>query len=155
MDLRPVPTDTTRPEQLVSAPESSEPVVATPADADDGATAKGTSLVIGNWPATGTGTEVAPLHVHYNDDEAWYIISGALRFRLADRELVAEAGTTVLVPAGVAHTFGNAGPEPSRFLIILPAGLDDLINALHQADPKDHGAIYRRFNPELLEPSRP
>ena len=37
-----------------------------------------------------------------------------MRFRLGGREVLAEAGTTVLVPAGVPHTFGNsvvANPE--------------------------------------------
>jgi hypothetical protein len=54
-------------------------------------------------------------------------------------------------PAGVAHTFGNAGPQPSRYLIILPARLDELIKRLHEAEPAEHPAIYRRFESELLE----
>ena len=61
------------------------------------------------------------------------------------------AGSTVLVPAGVPHTFGNAGPGPSRFIIILPARLDELISVLHEAAPAEHLAIYRRFQSELLE----
>jgi hypothetical protein len=35
------------------------------------------------------------------------VIAGALRFRFAGEEVIAGAGSTVLVPAGVAHTFGN------------------------------------------------
>jgi len=66
-----------------------------------GAWVRGTTLAIGDWPSTGTASEVAPLHVHHQDDEAWHVISGALRFRLADREVIAPAGSTVLVPAGV------------------------------------------------------
>jgi quercetin dioxygenase-like cupin family protein len=79
------------------------------------------------------------------------VVSGALRFRFADEEVIARAGSTVLVPAGVAHTFGNAGPEPSRYIIILPARLDELISALHEADSAEHAAIYRRYESELLE----
>jgi quercetin dioxygenase-like cupin family protein len=79
--------------------------------------------------------------------QAWHVMSGALRFRFADEEVIAEAGSTVLVPAGVAHTFGNAGPEPSRYIIIVPARLDELISALHQADQTEH----RRYESELLE----
>jgi hypothetical protein len=55
------------------------------------------------------------------------------------------------VPAGVAHTFGNAGPGPSRFIIILPTRLDELINQLHQTDPAEHQVIYQRYESELLE----
>jgi mannose-6-phosphate isomerase-like protein (cupin superfamily) len=94
---------------------------------------------------------VAPLHVHHADDEAWHVISGALRFRLADREFVAEAGSTVLVPAGMAHTFGNAGPEPSRYVLIVPSRLDELISSLHAAAQGEHAAVYRRYESDVLE----
>jgi len=94
---------------------------------------------------------VAPLHVHHADDEAWHVISGALRFRLADREFAAAAGSTVLVPAGVAHTFGNTGPEPPRYLLIVPSRLDELIRSLHAADPAQRQSVYRQYESELLE----
>jgi mannose-6-phosphate isomerase-like protein (cupin superfamily) len=116
-----------------------------------GQAVRGTNLVIGDWPAIGMANEVAPLHVHHADDEAWHVVSGALRFRFEDREVIAEAGSTVLVPAGVPHTFGNAGPAPSRFIIIVPARLDELISQLHQVGPAEHAAIYRRYESELLE----
>jgi quercetin dioxygenase-like cupin family protein len=112
---------------------------------------RGPGLVIQNWQATGVAHEVAPLHVHHADDEAWHVISGALRFRLADREFAASAGETVLVPAGVAHTFGNAGPEPSRYILILPSRLDELISSLHAASPAERAEVYRRYESELLE----
>jgi uncharacterized RmlC-like cupin family protein len=119
--------------------------------ASDGRTVRGTSLVVQDWPADGQATEVAPLHVHYADDEAWHVVSGALRFRFADHEVIAAAGSTVLVPAGVPHTFGNAGPGRSRFIIILPARLDEMSSLLHQAGRAEHPAIYRRYKSELLE----
>jgi mannose-6-phosphate isomerase-like protein (cupin superfamily) len=116
-----------------------------------GQAVRGTTLVIGDWPAEGVQRDVAPLHVHHADDEAWHVVSGALRFRFEDRELIAPAGSTVLVPAGVPHTFGNAGPEPSRYIIILSARLDELINQLHASDSAGHRDIYRRYQSELLE----
>ena len=79
------------------------------------------------------------------------MIAGALRFRFAGEEVIASADSTVLVPAGVAHTFGNAGPEGSRYIIILPARLDEMISLLHEADQAEHAAIYRRYESELLE----
>jgi uncharacterized cupin superfamily protein len=122
---------------------------------DDGApglVVRGASLVIQDWPAEGQASEFAPLHVHHADDEAWHVISGALRFRFADdQEVIACAGSTVLVPAGVAHTFGSAGAEPSRYVIILSARLDELISQLHAADQAEHAAIYRRHESEMLE----
>lgn len=96
-------------------------------------------------------TEVAPLHVHHSDDEAWYVIEGALRFRFADRELIATAGSTVLVPAGVPHTFGNAGPDPSRYLIIVPTRLQEMISRLHEVDSAERASVYEQYDSQLLE----
>jgi mannose-6-phosphate isomerase-like protein (cupin superfamily) len=128
------------------------PMIISPQAADaPGAAVRGANLVIQNWSATGVAQEVAPLHVHHADDEAWHVVSGALRFRFGDEEMIATAGSTVLVPAGVAHTFGNAGPEPSRYIIVLPARLDELISELHAASRADHPEIYRRYQSELLE----
>jgi mannose-6-phosphate isomerase-like protein (cupin superfamily) len=112
---------------------------------------RGTMLVIGDWPAEGLASEVAPLHVHHADDEAWHVVSGALRFRFNDQVIVAQAGATVLVPAGVPHTFGNAGPDPSRFLIVLPPRLDQLITELHAGNRQDHASIYQKYESQLLE----
>jgi len=110
-------------------------MVILPQDGDaPGVAVRGVSTVIQDWPAEGLASEVAPLHVHHTDEE-----------------VVAGAGSTVLVPAGVAHTFGNAGPEPSRYIIILPARLDELISMLHEADRAEHAAIYRSYESELLE----
>jgi len=121
------------------------------ADDSCGVVVRGRDLVISQWPATGVASEVAPLHVHHADDEAWHVISGALRFRFEDREQVAAAGTTVLVPAGTAHTFGNAGPEPSHFHHhrARPARRAD--PPLARQQPTDHPAIYRSHASELLE----
>jgi mannose-6-phosphate isomerase-like protein (cupin superfamily) len=121
------------------------------ADLSDSPSVKGAHLVIREWPASGTDHEVAPLHVHHGDDEAWHVIAGALRFRFADRVVIAEAGSTVLVPAGVAHTFGNAGPMPSRYILILPARLDELITRLHEVDDADRAAVYARYESQLIE----
>ena len=131
-----------------------EPIVITPADLDPGGSAIGGTLAVANWPASGAAepTDVAPLHVHHSDDEAWYVVEGAIRFRLAGgKQLVASAGTTVLVPAGVPHTFGNAGPEASRYLIIMPARLQQLVAKLHQVPRAEHADVYRAYDSELLE----
>jgi mannose-6-phosphate isomerase-like protein (cupin superfamily) len=127
------------------------PMIIPPEPDRGGRSVRGTTLVIGDWTAEETDRDVAPLHVHHADDEAWHVVSGTLRFRSADRQVTAPAGATVLVPAGTPHTFGNAGPGPARFIIILPTRLDELISQLHASDPAEHPEIYRRYESELLE----
>src|SRR6266566_2919901 len=72
------------------------------------------AFVIAEWsdPGAPPGPPrfIAPLHVHYADDEAWYVLEGTLAFRLGDQQFEAPAGTAVFAPRGVPHTYWN--PQP-------------------------------------------
>lgn len=85
-----------------------------------------------------------PLHVHHECDETYYVLEGTLTVRLGDRTLDAAAGSFVLIPRGVVHTFANRGAQPVRFLgTISPASYVayiEEINALHAAT-SDGGRI--------------
>lgn len=48
-----------------------------------------------------------PQHRHAQHDEGFYIISGAVRFTVGDKDYDATAGTLVMVPPGAPHTFAN------------------------------------------------
>lgn len=114
----------------------------------DGLTGMGPSFGMKEWshgPMAGP-----PLHVHHSDDEAWHVLEGSLAFRFADGTAEASVGTTVFVPAGVAHTFGNPGPGDVRYLIVTTPRVFALIEALHASD-QDAATIYRAHDSELLE----
>ena len=49
-------------------------------------------------------------HVHPGQEERFIILAGEAHFTLNGAELVAGAGETVVVPAGVPHSEGNPGP---------------------------------------------
>ncbi len=108
--------------------------------------ATGLSFAIHEW--SGSGPDY--LHVHYSDDEAWHILEGTLTFRFRDKTIEAPAGTTVFVPAGVAHTYYEAA-GPTRYLIIMTPRLCELIAALHGAPRQEHHAILRQFASEVVE----
>jgi quercetin dioxygenase-like cupin family protein len=57
-------------------------------------------------------------HVHREHADVFYVVEGELTFELgAEAKTVpAPAGTLVLVPAGVAHSFRNDGSATARFL---------------------------------------
>ena len=44
------------------------------------------NFVIVEWTAEVGDHWIAPLHVHHEDDEAWYVLSGTLGFRLDVRK---------------------------------------------------------------------
>jgi uncharacterized cupin superfamily protein len=70
------------------------------------------------WDAP-PGAASPPVHVHHRTEEGFYVVSGRYRF-LVDGEVIEGApGAHVLVSAGKAHTFWNAGDVPARCLLIL------------------------------------
>jgi uncharacterized cupin superfamily protein len=108
--------------------------------------ALGQSFDVQEW--SGSGPDY--LHVHHSDDEAWHVLEGTLTFKFLDRQTEAPAGTTVFVPAGVAHAYYEAH-GPTRYLIIMTPRLRDLIGELHQAPFDQHNAIMHRYDSEIVD----
>ena len=63
-------------------------------------------------------------HVHPEQEERFYVQSGRMKFRKGWRRVVAEAGDTVIVPAGTVHRFANAGDEVARCRVEVVPALD-------------------------------
>ena len=124
-----------------------QPVVAGPGSPPMAAV--GTTMVVHEWTDPGP----AYMHIHRSDDEAWHVLEGSLRFRLADREIEASAGTTVFVPAGVPHTYSIV--QPARYLIFLTPKLDQLIKRLRGlTDNSQLRATLAEFD-TVIWPDRP
>lgn len=83
--------------------------------ADEQVTQAAYRLYESTVPPAGQG---APPHLHELAEEGFYVLEGTLSIRLAEREVRAEAGTFVLVPRGVVHSFHNPLPEAARYLVI-------------------------------------
>ena len=109
-------------------------------------------FVVVEWADEGVTSRerpIAPLHVHHADDECWYVLEGALGFRVGDEDLEARAGDAVFVPRGTPHAYWNAHAGPTRYLLVMPRRIADLIEALH-AGPGDYAAIFREHESELM-----
>jgi len=110
-------------------------------------------FVVVEWADEGeTSRErpVAPLHVHHADDECWYVLEGALGFRLGDEEVEARVGDAVFVPRGTPHSYWNAHAGRTRYLLVMPRRIADLLEALHAGSGLDYAAIFRQYESELL-----
>ena len=83
--------------------------------ADEASTAGAYRLMESTVPPGGSG---APPHYHGRAEEGFYVLEGSLSMRLAEQELSAGAGSFVLVPRGVLHSFDNTGSVPARYLVI-------------------------------------
>jgi uncharacterized cupin superfamily protein len=114
---------------------------------------KSEALVLVEWEDSGgTSPEqpIAGLHIHHDDDEAWYVLEGTLGFRVGDDLVEAPAGSAVLVPRGVAHSYWNAD-GPARYVLVMTPQIAALIEELHhpEASGRWH-EIFRRHGSELL-----
>jgi mannose-6-phosphate isomerase-like protein (cupin superfamily) len=110
-------------------------------------------FVIVEWTDSGdSGYEwIAPLHVHHDDDEAWYVLEGVLRFRIGDEIREARAGSAVLAPKGTPHAYGNARPgQPARYLLVMTPRIRALVQALHEPGAADYAEIFKAHDSELL-----
>jgi mannose-6-phosphate isomerase-like protein (cupin superfamily) len=59
---------------------------------------------------------VAAAHVHPQQDERFEIREGRVGFKLDGKKIEAGPGDVILVPAGTAHKFWNAGDTDARFV---------------------------------------
>jgi mannose-6-phosphate isomerase-like protein (cupin superfamily) len=117
----------------------------------------GSDFVIAEWKDAGgppgPARWIAPLHLHRNDDEAWYVLEGTLCVRVGTTEVRAEAGSAVLVPRGTPHTYWNPGAGPARYLLVMTSNIYSLIQDIHgltERSPAALRTVFERHESELL-----
>ena len=75
-----------------------------------------------------------PLHIHYAEDVAVFVLEGVLTFFWGDEKMEARAGSYFFQPRGVPHGFRVTGSNPARILYMtLPAGFDEFV--IEQSKP--------------------
>jgi mannose-6-phosphate isomerase-like protein (cupin superfamily) len=118
----------------------------------------GSKIVLAEWEAQAAAVgepplHQAPLHVHHDDDEAWYVLAGRLRVRIGDDEHDVPAGAAVIGPSGRPHTFWNPDPVPARYLIVMSAQTSAMLDALHgggELSTDEMRELFTRYGCELL-----
>ncbi len=72
-----------------------------------------------------------PEHLHRLNDEAFYVIEGAMRVKLGANLFTAGPGSFIFVPRGTPHAFANTSTEPARALVVItPGGMQGYFQAL-------------------------
>jgi hypothetical protein len=103
----------------------------------------------------------APPHAH--EDERSYVAEGRVGVWMDGQESIAEAGSYVVKPRGIPHTFWNAGGGSARIVeVISPAGFEGYFEELGEilagGGEPNFGRITRlaeryglTFHPEEME----
>jgi mannose-6-phosphate isomerase-like protein (cupin superfamily) len=104
----------------------------------------------------------APPHVHYREDEGFYVLDGTVTIHVGDETVELGPGQHAYGPRDVPHTF-TIGPDGARMLWVLaPSGFEDFIEEVSVpaeqptvppatvVPPEDAAEIVLRHGMELL-----
>ena len=104
-----------------------------------------------------------PLHVHYRDDEGFYVLEGSVTIEVGDQTVELGPGQHAFGPRNIPHRF-TVGPDGAHMIWVLtPGGFDDFVDEVSApADtptvppasvvpPEDAAEIVLRHGMELLE----
>ncbi|HXG09838.1 MAG TPA: cupin domain-containing protein [Gemmataceae bacterium] len=96
-----------------------------------------------------------PLHVHRHETEIFYILEGQFEITLGDQKVPAPAGTMVVGPRDVPHTFRNIGLTEGRLLLtVIPGRFATFFIDSDGMDYSDYAAIKAlcaKYDVEILE----
>ena len=88
----------------------------------------------------------APPHVHAREDEAMFVIDGAIVAHVGDVEFHAKAGDFVFMPRGVLHDWDVEGASARVLIIATPGGLERFLDEFHAAaDREARDAVAERY----------
>jgi quercetin dioxygenase-like cupin family protein len=100
-------------------------------------------------------------HLHHDSDEAAYVLSGEVTFKIGDEVTIGGPGTCAFMPRGVPHAWKSTGAETGRVLFLYtPARAGGLIEEQQRTGRKfasmnerELADILQRHGWELLGPS--
>ena len=103
-----------------------------------------------------------PLHVHYREDEGFYVLEGSITIEVGEETVEVGAGQHAYGPRDIPHRF-TVGPDGARMIWVLaPSGFEDFIADVSVPaesatippasvlPPVDAAEIVRRHGMELL-----
>jgi quercetin dioxygenase-like cupin family protein len=105
----------------------------------------------------------APLHVHYGEDEGFYVLEGSVTIQVGDDTVELGPGQHAFGPRNIPHRF-TVGPDGAHMIWVLtPGGFDDFVEEVSVPaeapavpppsilPPEDAAEIVLRHGMELLE----
>jgi len=113
--------------------------------------AEGFAIFVSTFPPLGGGP---PSHHHDSYDEAFYVLSGEMEFRVDGKTARVPAGSMAWVPRGATHAFRNPHNETARMLIVTTPAAIDLITRMPEGlgNPDAMQALFAEHDSHLDGP---
>jgi mannose-6-phosphate isomerase-like protein (cupin superfamily) len=114
-------------------------------------------FIVGSFaPLTGP-----PLHLHHEQDDTFYILSGTLTVQAGDDIFDIGPGDFFSIPPGIPHTFDNLhnrGEPVQAINLMTPGGHFDMFEAMATVEAGPHHAeatrdIVTRYGTEIVGPT--
>lgn len=102
----------------------------------------------------GKGT---PLHLHYSQDEAFYVIEGSFYFQVGDEKHKLEKGDSIFLPRMIPHAWTQVSETGKMTVIVQPAGkLEDFLVTVaaldHEPTPEEMKTIFAANDMQVVGP---
>src|ERR1700686_5015277 len=112
---------------------------------------EGFAVFARSFPPLGGGP---PTHHHDSYDEAFYVLSGEMEFRVDAEIARVPAGSMAWVPRGCTHGFRNPSTEPARMLVVTTPEAINLIIRLPEGlrSPEAMKALFAEHDSHLDGP---
>lgn len=106
---------------------------------------------------TGREKTGPPLHIHFHQDEIFYIVEGEYRFMIGEQLVHAKKGDTVFCPRNVKHTWIQLTDYGKQLYILQPDGtFEDFLKTCQALKkpptPKELQKIHLDHNMKVLGP---
>jgi mannose-6-phosphate isomerase-like protein (cupin superfamily) len=93
------------------------------------------------------------MHVHQNEDEHFLILEGTARVVRGDETFDAPVGTSVALPRGIPHAWGNATNSTLRILSTCwPGGVEAILPLIARGGEIDMKALAAEFGVRVVGP---
>lgn len=83
---------------------------------------KDTDGKLGVFEYTGNVKGGPPLHIHYEQDEIFFVVEGEYKFKVGEAIHELKKGDTIFLPRKVAHAFTQISEKGKMYFMFQPAG---------------------------------
>ncbi|CAN7194730.1 cupin domain-containing protein [Rhizobium sp. LjRoot30] len=74
--------------------------------------------------------DAPPLHIHYGEDEIFYVLDGEIQFEVDGKTMTLRPGQAVCAPRDVPHRYRVVSPNGARYLTVTRGGFEDMVRSV-------------------------